>query len=122
MLGFTLFSTAVWADEKPSGITIISVDPKVDARDFGGNHEFKNVSKKSITSGKSQMPSQVKRDRAFTESGLKDEIASMDALDRDLLYMYCEQRTIKETEKKFPKISQAKLKSLKDWIQKHAKE
>lgn len=110
------------ADEKPSGVTIISVDPKVDARDFGGNHEFQNRSRKSLTAQKSQMPSSVKRELAFTESDLTEETRQMDALDRDILYLYAEQRSLGESSKKFPNIPQAKLKGLKDWVQKHAKD
>jgi len=119
---FLTFTTTTFAEEKPSGITVISLDPKLDAHDFGGNHQFQNQSPKNQTTQKSQMPAREKREMAFTEAGLTEEILKMDALDRDLLYLFAEQRSLGEISKKFPKISEAKLKSLKTWVQKHAKE
>ncbi len=115
-------NSSVWADEPSSGITVMSYDPAVDARDFGGQHEFKNESVKNLTAQKSQMPTRLKRERAFSESGLNEETRGMDSLDRDLLYLYAEQRSVGEISKKFPKISQNKIKVLKDWVQKNAKE
>lgn len=100
----------VTAEETPFfEVRVDGLSPDVDANAFPAEFKRTNV----VVQEKTHLPKVEVRDSAFSKAGLSRDVASLDDLDRDLLWHHAQKLSESELIKKYPKIEASKLKNLK---------
>ena len=104
--------TSAPAASTPPLIHVEQLDPDQDASAFKAPGYEVHVH----PAAESELPAPRKRDAAFAAAGLSDAVRTLDAADRDVLYLRARRLTVAELKARYPKFDEAALGKLRDVV------
>jgi hypothetical protein len=100
----------------------VEVDPAVYPEKAFAGKDVKASSIPGRVKRPDAIPDKKEREAAFDAvPGLEKDVANLDELDRDLLFVRARTKQLKELRKIYPGITEKKLSSLQDFLQKAAR-
>lgn len=110
--------------EAPKGerwVKVHSFDGEISPSEFDGRYQ--KTSGRDLEIGSApRLPHPKRQLVSFRKAGMEKEVAPMDAMDRDLLWMRAGKGDLGELRKRYPRISSEKLKALVKLVQEQGRD
>lgn len=109
-------SPSLWATEEFK-IYVNTFDPDFDAKSLESSKVEVTQGTGAYSSRVAKLPETKEMEKIFMEAGLKEEIQSMDQMQRDILYRKSAERDVASVKSSYPELPAEKLLHLKKSIE-----